>query len=159
LVDNAVTDDINYTLYISENRRHEFPKLLIKILDQDIFALIDTGCEFSFMNEHLYKRLRHEGLKCLELPTQHVNLLSGFNKKSNRIKKQAMLDVNIGEFKINQIVLLSPQLLTDAILGLDFLVDYYAVITSQSGVLFIFVYLLQLGCYPVAVVILHVNKT
>jgi len=39
-----------------------------------------------------------------------------------------MLDVSIGDFKINQIVLLSSQLLTDAILGLDFLVDYRAVI-------------------------------
>jgi len=80
------------------------------------------------MNEHLYNRLRHEGLKCLELPTQHVNLRSAFSRKSNRVKKQAMIYVNIGDFKINQIVLLSPQLLTDAILGLDFLVDYNAVI-------------------------------
>jgi hypothetical protein len=123
-----VTDDISYTLYIAENRRHECPRLLIKILDQEIFALIDTGCELSIINEHRYNRLRHEGLTCFELPTQHVNLLSVFNKKSNRVKKQAMLDVNIGDFKINQIVLLSPQLLTDTILGLDFLVDYHAVI-------------------------------
>jgi len=80
------------------------------------------------MNEHLYNRLRHEGLKCFELPTQHVNLLSAFNTKSNRVRKQAMLDISIGDFKINQIVLLSPQLLTEVILGLDFLVDYHAVI-------------------------------
>ena len=80
------------------------------------------------MNEHLYNRLRHEGLNCFELPTQHVNLLSAFNKKSNRVKKQAMLDVIIGDFKVNQIVLLSLQLLTDTILGLDFLVDYKAII-------------------------------
>jgi len=106
--DNTVTDDISYTLYITQNRRHECPKLLIKILGQKIFALIDTGCELSIMNEHMYNRLRHEGLKCFELPTQHVNLLSAFNKKSNRVKKQAMLDVSIGDFKINQIVLLSP---------------------------------------------------
>jgi hypothetical protein len=91
--DNATTDDVSYTLYIAENKRHECPKLLIKIVDQEIFALIDTGCELSIMNEHLYNRLRHEGLKCLELPTQHVNLLSEFNKKSNRVKKQAMIDV------------------------------------------------------------------
>jgi hypothetical protein len=69
---------------------------MIKILDQDIFALVDTGCELSIMNEHLYNRLRHEGLKCFELPTQHVNLLSAFNIKSNRVKKQAMLPVKIG---------------------------------------------------------------
>jgi len=121
---NTVTDDISYTLYVAENRRHECPKLFIKILDQKIFALIDTGCELSIMNEHLYG-----GLKCFELPTQHVNLLSAFNKKSNRVKQQAMLDVKIGDFKINQIVLLSPQLLTDAILRLDFMVEYQAVIS------------------------------
>jgi hypothetical protein len=80
------------------------------------------------MNEHLYNRLWHEGLTCLELPTQHVNLLSAFNKKSNRVKKQAMLDVKIGDFKVNQIVLLSPQLVMNAMRGLDFLVDYKAVI-------------------------------
>jgi hypothetical protein len=86
----------------------------------------DTGCELSLMNEHLHNRLRHEGPQCFELSTQHVNLLSAFNK-SNRVKKQAMLDISISDFKINQIVLFSPQLLTDAILGLDFL-DYHAVI-------------------------------
>jgi len=63
LVDNTVTDDISYTLYTDENRRHECPRWLIKILDHEIFALIDTGCELSIMNEHLYNRLRHEGLK------------------------------------------------------------------------------------------------
>jgi len=62
-MDNSATGDISYTLYIAENRHHECPKLLIKILDQEIFALIDTGCELSIVNEHLYNRLRHEGLK------------------------------------------------------------------------------------------------
>ena len=112
----------------AENRHHECPRSLNKILDQEIFALFDTGCELSIVTEYLYNRLRHEGLKCFWLPTQHVNLVSAFNKKSNRFKNQAMLDVNIGDFKLNQIVLLSPQLLTGAILGLDFLVDYQAVI-------------------------------
>jgi predicted aspartyl protease len=119
---------MSYILYIADDRRHKCPKLLIKILGQEIFALIDTGCELSIMNEHLYSRLWHEGLKCFELPTQQVNLLSAFNKKTNRFKKQAMLDVKIGDFKINQIVLLSPQLLIDTILGFDFLVEYKAVI-------------------------------
>jgi hypothetical protein len=84
------------------------------------------------MNEHLYNKLRHGGLKCLELPTQHVNLLSAFGKKSNRVKRQAMMDINIGELKVNQIMLLSPQLLTDAILGLDFLVEHQAVINFEE---------------------------
>jgi len=48
--DDTVTDDTSYTLYIAENRRHECPKLLIKILDKEIHALIDTGFELSIMN-------------------------------------------------------------------------------------------------------------
>jgi hypothetical protein len=51
--DNTVIDDINYTLWIAKNRRHECPRLLIKIFDQQIFALVDTDCELSIMNEHL----------------------------------------------------------------------------------------------------------
>jgi hypothetical protein len=64
-VDNTVIDDISYTLYTAENRRHECPRLLIKILDQEIFALVVTDCELSIMNEHLCNRLRHEGLSVL----------------------------------------------------------------------------------------------
>jgi len=40
------------------------------------------------------------------------------------------------------------------------LIFLYPCANLQSLIfLFIFIYLLQLGCYPVAVVILHVNKT
>jgi len=119
-----VTDNISYTLYIAESRQHECPKLRIKIAGEEIEALIDTGCEMSILNENLYNKLRHAGLQCLELPTQHVYLVSAFNDKSKRVKKQALLEVNIGGTKLEQVVLLSAQLLTEAILGLDFLINY-----------------------------------
>ena len=77
-----VTDNISYTLYIAESRRQECPKLRIKITGEEIEALVDTGCEMSILNEHLYNKLKHAGLKCLELPTQHVNLVRAFNDKS-----------------------------------------------------------------------------
>jgi len=71
-----VTDNISYTLYIAESRRHECPKLQIKIAGGEIQALIDTGCEMSILNEGLYNKLRHARLQCLELPTKHVNLVT-----------------------------------------------------------------------------------
>jgi hypothetical protein len=123
-IESAVTNEISYTLFISEDKRHECPRIQIRILDQEINALIDTGCEISIMNEHIYKGFRHEGLKCLELPAQNINLVSAFSRKSNRIKKQALLYFKIGNVTVNQIVLLSPQLLTDISLGLDFLTEY-----------------------------------
>jgi len=119
-----VTDNISYTLYIAESRPHECPKLQIKIAGEEIQALVDTGCELSILNENLYNKLKHAVLQCPELPTQHVNLVSAFNDKSKRVKKQALLEVNIGGTKLDQVVLLSAQLLTEAILGLDFLINY-----------------------------------
>jgi hypothetical protein len=119
-----VADNISYTLYIAESRRHDTPKLQIKITGEEIQALIDTGCEMSILNKNLYNKLRYAGLQCLELPTQHVNLVSAFNDKSRRVKKQALLEVNTGGTKLDQVLLLSAQLLTEAILGLDFLINY-----------------------------------
>ena len=83
-----VTDNISYTLYIAESRRQKCPKLRIKIAGEEIEALVDTGCEMSILNEQLYNKLKHAGLKCLELPTQHVNLVSAFNDKNKRVKNK-----------------------------------------------------------------------
>jgi hypothetical protein len=71
----------------------------------------------SVLKENLHNKLRHAGLKCPELPTQHVNLVSAFNNKSKRVKKQALLEINIGSTKLEQVMLLSTQLLTEVILG------------------------------------------
>ena len=38
-----VTDSISYTLYIAESRRHECPKLRIKITGEEVEALIRHG--------------------------------------------------------------------------------------------------------------------
>jgi len=124
-----VTDNISYMLYIAESRWQECPKLQIKIAGEEIETLIDTGCEMSILNEYLYNKLKHAGLKCLELPTQHVNLVSAFNDKSKRVKKQALLEVTIETTKLDQVVLLSAQLLTEVILGIDFLINYEAEIS------------------------------
>jgi len=55
-----------------------------------------------------------------------VNLVSAFSNRSKRVKKQALLEVNNGDTKLDQVVLLSVQLLIEAILGLEFLINYEA---------------------------------
>jgi hypothetical protein len=60
------------------------------------------------------------------MPTKHLNIVSAFNDRSKRIRKQALLEIQIGDNKVDQDVLLSSQLLTDAILVLDFLIDHAA---------------------------------
>jgi len=54
----------------------------IKNAGEEIQDLIDTGRAMSISKENLYNKLRHAGLQCLELPTQHMNLVSAFNNKN-----------------------------------------------------------------------------
>ena len=121
--------EVSYTLYIAESKRHECPKLKITIGGKEVSALLDTGCELSTLNEQSYNKLRLLGLNCLELPTQHLSLVSAFNERSKRIRKQALLEIQTGDSTVDHVVLLSPQLLTDSILGLDFLIDHAAEIS------------------------------
>jgi hypothetical protein len=86
----------------------------------------DAGCELSILNEQFFNKLRLLGLNFPELPTQHLNLVSTFDERSKRIRKQALLEVQICDSTMDQVVLLSPQLLIDTILGLDFLIDHAA---------------------------------
>ena len=39
------------------------PKIINQTLEQEVLAFVDMGCELSIMNEHLYNRLQHKGLK------------------------------------------------------------------------------------------------
>jgi hypothetical protein len=57
-----------------------------------------------------------------------VNLVSAFNNKSKGVKKQTLPEVNTWYAKLDQ-VLLSAQLLTEVILGLDILINYEAKIS------------------------------
>ena len=58
-----------------------------------------------------------------------MELFSAFNNKSKRVQNQTLLEVNIGGSKLEEMVLFSAQLLTEAILGSDFLINYEAEIS------------------------------
>jgi len=88
------------------------PQINIMIGGEEVSALLDTGCELSILNEQLYNKSRLLGLDCLELPTQHLSLVSAFNERNKRIRKPALLEIQIGDSTVDQVVLPSPQLLT-----------------------------------------------
>jgi hypothetical protein len=107
-------------MYIAEERLQECPRITIKIGEEEVSAILDTGCELTLMNENLYDRIKQRGNKYLELPAQHLTLVSAFNDKSRRVRKQTMLPVKSGDVTIDHVFLVSPQLLTSAIIGVDF---------------------------------------
>jgi hypothetical protein len=94
---------VSYMLYIAESKRHECPKLKIILGAEDISALLDTGCDMLILNEQLYNKLRLLGLNCLELPRQHISLISALNERSKRLRKQALLEIQIGDSKVDEL--------------------------------------------------------
>jgi hypothetical protein len=70
--------------------------------------------------EELYQKLRSLGVEGLELGVQNAVLLSAFGNKTKRIRVQAMMPICIDSIVVDHIFLISPQLLTQALLGVDF---------------------------------------
>jgi hypothetical protein len=112
-----------YTFYIAEEKFQECARITIKIGEKEVSAILDTGCELTIMNENLCEQIKQRGNKYeyLELPGQHLTLVSAFNDKSRQIKRQISLPVKLGTVTIDHVFLVSPQLLTSAIHGIDFL--------------------------------------
>jgi hypothetical protein len=112
-----VTDNISYAFYSAESPRHGCAKQRIKIAGEETFALFDRRCEVSILKKN-YNNLGQAGLNYLHPQTQHVDSDTAFSNKRRRVKKQALLQVSIRGTNLELVVLLSAQLLTDAILGL-----------------------------------------
>jgi hypothetical protein len=74
------------------------------------------------MNENLYEKIKQRGKKYLELPAQHLILVSAFNDKSRQKKEPIFLPVKLRSVSLDHVCLVSPQLLASAILGIDFFI-------------------------------------
>jgi CxxC motif-containing protein len=131
------TNETRCTYFIAEEKVQECPKISVKIGEVEVLAILDTGCELTIMNENLYERIRQKGNSYLELPAQHLTLVSAFNDKGKQVKKQIFVPVKIGDVVIDQVFIMSLQLLTSAILGVDFLLIPVQLLISLSNAPFL----------------------
>ena len=120
--------DLVCLYYVNENNVEACPQIHVVIGNQLCTALIDTGCQCSIISEELYSELKTKGLNSLELPTQNVVLKSAFTGRTKRVKRQALIQLRIRNISVDQIILISPQLVTPLLLGMDFCVDNRIVI-------------------------------
>jgi hypothetical protein len=80
------------------------------------------------MSEELYSECKARRADWLELPTQNVLLKSAFTGKTKMVKRQALVPTKVNDVPIDQILLISSQLVTPLILGMDFCVENQVVI-------------------------------
>jgi hypothetical protein len=81
----------------------------------------------------LYNELKANGVKSLELPTQNVVLVGAFSRKAHRVKKQVFMTLKFGDIHIDQIFLVSEQLLTPMLIGYDFCITNGIILDFQRG--------------------------
>ena len=96
--------------------------------NQPCRALIDTRCQCSIISEERYNEFKAKGLDSLELPMQNVVLKIAFKGRTKRIKWKALVKLQINNVSLDQIILISPQLVTLLLLGMDLCVDNHVVI-------------------------------
>jgi hypothetical protein len=103
-------------------------RITIKIGEEEVSAILDTGCELTLMNANLHEKIKQRGNKYLELPAQHLTLVSAFNDENQRVKRQIFVPVKSGAVFIDHVFLVSSQMLTSAIVGVDFCINTFAII-------------------------------
>jgi hypothetical protein len=106
--------------YVNEQNLGSCPQVKFLIGAHQYSAVLDTGCEASSMSEQLYKELKSNEIESLELPTQNFVFVGEFSRKAQRVRKQVYLTLKFGDVFVDQIFLVSEQLLTPMRIGYDF---------------------------------------
>ena len=104
------------------------PQILILIGNQPCRASIETEFQCSIISEELYNEFKARGLDSLELPTQNIVLKNAFTGRTKRVKRQALVQLQINNVSLDQISSISTQLVTPLLLGMDFCMDNKVVI-------------------------------
>jgi hypothetical protein len=109
--------------YVNENNLETCPQIQIVLENKSCKALIDTGCQCSIISEEMYSEFKTMEANWLELPTQNVILKSAFTGKTQRVKRQMLVQLKVHKVSIDQILLISSHLVTPLILGMDFCIE------------------------------------
>jgi hypothetical protein len=125
--------DIVYLYYVNEQNLGSCPQVKFLIGSHRFSAILDTGCKASILSEHLYNELKLNGVESLELPTKNAVLVEAFSRKAHRVRKQVLLTLKFGDIHIDQIFLVSEQLLTPMLIGYDFYITNGIILDFQRG--------------------------
>lgn len=129
---------IDWTDDDTEIKQSEFiqnlPYIKIKLGNNYVIALIDTGAEFSLVNEQFINKYREE-LKGKIIPIKNINLVTINKKKINTVKKQLNCDLEIEKYKIKGEMLITSDMTIDLLIGMNILSDNHMIINLEKRVL------------------------
>jgi hypothetical protein len=125
ITDNLNRNVSNATIFsIGKGELQECPHVEVSVGNRKIISLIDTGAEISVISQELFEKLMEDGIEIPTLPISNCLLEAAFGTKSQRIKRQALLNFTIDGSPYEAIALISPRLTMYMILGVDFFREY-----------------------------------
>jgi len=124
--------DIVYLHYVNEQNLGSCPQVKFIVETHQYSAVLDTGCKASILSEQLSNKLKTNGVESLELLTQNV-LVGAFFQKVRREKKQVFLTLEFVDLHIDQIFLVSEQLLIPMLIGFEFCISNGIILIFKGG--------------------------
>ena len=121
------------------------PRVIVQIQGNQFESLVDTGSNTTCISEAALDRLDQEKIKTL--PVTDLFVTGAFGKRSIRVKKQIFMTVHVGEFSVETILLVLPQLCRDVIIGSDWLLLHGAVIDFENKEMHISNYIISNKSY------------
>jgi predicted aspartyl protease len=118
---------------INEENLKRCPRVKLNIGNREVISLLDSGADNAVMSVELFEYLTNDGLSFLQIPIVNCILTTVFGHKSKRIKSQALIEFKIDNVKYELAVILAPQMKTDFILGMNFMIDYGVRIDFSGG--------------------------
>jgi transposase InsO family protein len=109
---------------INEDNLKRCPRVKLTIGDREVISLLDSGADSAIMSTELFEYLMKDGLKFLQIPIVNCVLVTAFGNKSKKIRSQALIEFKIDQTHYELAVILAPNMATDFILGMNFMIDY-----------------------------------
>lgn len=109
--------------HINDSVLNNCPHVDVFFGNEMVNVILDSGAQVSVISERVYNKLLRTGMDVMNLPINNVVLLNAFGGKTSRIKKQVYLEFTMGSGVFEHIFLVSPQLVSDGILGSDFAIE------------------------------------
>lgn len=122
LLSEEPNENVNTSILI------QCPEIPIKIKDQTIFALIDSGANVNCLSQEWFYTNKMSIGKYEELPVNNVHIKTALGSKSRRIQHLILLQVEILQQKCNLQFIVIPNLIKPVILRMEFMKQFQVVI-------------------------------
>lgn len=116
-ITNEVTDSLDTS---PQKHRDTCPYVECKFNNENFVALLDSGSQVTCIAERTFLYLK-ERVRFEELPMSNISICPAFGKKPLTIKKQVLMNIQIGDRDFPTIFIVVPKLVHPIILGADWL--------------------------------------